>query len=100
MLSEIQALLDKGLADDKVIEAMIRQYGPTAYVEPPKQGFGLVAWLMPGLYLLGGTVLVVFVIGRWRKRARSATAIAPSGGSFSQEALERARALAQKATED
>src|SRR5882762_9513275 len=54
MIREIQGHLDKRLSDDQVIQAMIQEYGPRAYVEPPKSGFGLVAWVMPGLYLFVG----------------------------------------------
>src|SRR5215475_16184110 len=100
MIKEIQGHLDKGLSNDQVIAAMIKEYGPGAYVEPPKHGFGLVAWLMPGIYLLAGTVLVGFVISRWRKRGVAAEATAPNAKSVSLEVLERARIAAQKAMEE
>jgi cytochrome c-type biogenesis protein CcmH/NrfF len=100
MIGEIQQKLNEGLPDDKVIAAMIKEYGPGAYMEPPKQGFGLVAWLMPGIYLLAGACLVVFVISRWRKKGMEAEASAAPSKSISQEMLERARLLAQKATEE
>ncbi len=99
-IKEIQAHLDKGLSDDQVIDAMIKEYGTAAYVEPPKSGFGLVAWLMPGVYLVLGAALVFFIMSRWRKRAEVAEIVAPQKKSVSPEALERARALAQKATEE
>jgi len=99
MISKIQDHLNKGLTDDQVIEAMIKEYGPGAYVEPPKQGFGLVAWVMPGVYLISGALLVVFVISRWRKRGKAAEATNESK-SVSPEVLARARAMAQKATEE
>ena len=100
MIKEIQGHLDNGLSDDQVIAAMIKEYGPGAYVEPPKHGFGLVAWLMPGIYLLAGTVLVGFVISRWRKRGVAAEATAPNAKSVSPEVLERARIAARKAMEE
>jgi len=100
MIKEIQGHLDKGLADGQVIDLMIKEYGTAAYVEPPKKGFGLVAWLMPGVYLLVGAVVVIFVMSRWRKRAEVAEAVAARQKPVSAEALERARALAQKATEE
>jgi cytochrome c-type biogenesis protein CcmH/NrfF len=101
MLKEIDAHIAKGLSDDQVLQAMIAQYGPLAYVEPPKSGFGLVAWLMPILYLLGGLALVVIVMKRWRKRP-VAIAAAPgvSGVIASPEHLARARRQAQRETED
>ena len=100
MIKEIQGHLDKGLNDEQVVQSMIKEYGPGAYVEPPKEGFGLVAWLMPGVYLLAGAALVFFVISRWRKRGVAAEATARNTKSVSPEMLERARALARKATEE
>ncbi len=100
MIKEIQGHLDEGLNDDQVIAAMIKEYGPGAYVEPPKHGFGLVAWLMPGIYLLVGAAIVVFVISRWRKRGVAAETSTASVKSVSPEMLERARAAARKAMEE
>jgi cytochrome c-type biogenesis protein CcmH/NrfF len=101
MLKEIDAHIAKGLNDDQVLQAMIAQYGPLAYVEPPKSGFGLVAWLMPILYLLAGLALVVIVMKRWSKRP-AAVAEAPGTGGVhvSPELLARAREQAQRETED
>jgi cytochrome c-type biogenesis protein CcmH/NrfF len=101
MLKEIDAHIAKGLTDEQVLQAMIAQYGPLAYMEPPKSGFGLVAWLMPILYLLGGSALVVVVIRRWRKRP-VAVAAAPGANevSVSPERLARAREQARRETED
>jgi cytochrome c-type biogenesis protein CcmH/NrfF len=101
MLKEIDAHIAKGLDDQQVLQAMIQEYGPLAYVEPPKTGFGLIAWLMPIFYLLAGTGLVVLVINRWRGRP-VAVAAAPGMGSgqVSPEMLARAREQAQRETED
>ena len=101
MLKEIDAHIAKGMSDEQVLQAMIAQYGPLAYVEPPKSGFGLVAWLMPILYLLGGLALVVVVMKRWRKRPVTAVAATNAGNvSVSPELLARAREQAQRETED
>jgi len=59
-----------------------------------------VAWLMPGVYLLAGAGLVVFVIGRWRKRGGAAETAAANSKTITPAMLERARAAAQKATEE
>jgi cytochrome c-type biogenesis protein CcmH/NrfF len=101
MLKEIDAHIAAGLNDQQVLDAMIKQYGPLAYVEPPKSGFGLVAWLMPILYLLSGLTLVVVVMKRWRKRpAAVASAAGANGVHVSPELLARARAQAQRETEE
>src|SRR5881394_3903570 len=87
MIKEIQGHLDKGLTDAQVIDAMIKEYGTAAYMEPPKTGFGLVAWLMPGVYLLAGAGLVVLVIGRWRKRGVAAEAVAANSTTITPAML-------------
>jgi cytochrome c-type biogenesis protein CcmH/NrfF len=101
MLKEIDTQIAAGLNDQQVLDAMIKEYGPLAYVEPPKSGFGLVAWLMPILYLIGGLALVVVVMKRWRRRpATVASAPGLSGEHVSPELLARARARAQRETEE
>lgn len=107
MLKEIDAHIAQGKNDEQTLRAMIAEYGPLAYLEPPKSGFGLVAWLMPILYLLGGTGLVILIMKRWRKRpaAIAGAAIAGAGGGQSSvhvtpELLARAREMARRATED
>src|SRR5258707_10179224 len=99
MLKEIDAHIAKGMSDEQVLQAMIAQYGPLAYVEPPKSGFGLVAWLMPILYLLGGLALVIVVMKRWRRRPVAvASAAGGDGVQVSPEVLVRARRPGQRGT--
>jgi cytochrome c-type biogenesis protein CcmH len=101
MLKEIDEHIATGMNDHQVLDAMIKQYGPLAYVEPPKTGFGLVAWLMPILYLLAGLALVFVVMKRWRKRpATVASTPGVAGLQVSSELLARARAQAQRETEE
>jgi len=101
MLKEIDTHIARGMNDEQVLKAMIQEYGPLAYVEPPKSGFGLVAWLMPILYLLGGTALVIVVMKRWRKRPVAVAATSSANGvRVSPELLARAREQAQRETEE
>jgi len=106
MLKEIDGHIAQGKNDDQVLQAMITEYGPLAYVEPPKSGFGLVAWLMPILYLLAGTSLVIVIMKRWRKRPSPSATMAAAGAgasggvSVTPELLARARELARRETEE
>lgn len=105
-IKEIDAQIAQGKSDAQILQTMIAEYGPLAYVEPPKSGFGLVAWLMPILYLLAGTALVIVIMKRWRKRAAASVTAAPAaagvngGVQVTPELLARARELAQRETED
>lgn len=108
MLKEIDAHIAQGQNDEQTLQAMIAEYGPLAYVEPPKSGFGLVAWLMPILYLLGGTGLVIVIMKRWRKRPAAVGGASMAAGAgaghasvnVTPELLARARELARRETED
>jgi cytochrome c-type biogenesis protein CcmH len=100
MLKELNQSLDRGGSEDAITQMFVQEFGTKVYAEPPKSGFSLVAWAMPSVYLVFGTVLVVFVISRWRKRPVPVTSSAGSGPQVSPELLERARAQAARETED
>src|SRR5215469_9595696 len=99
MLKEVDEHLGKGESQQQIIDAFVAQYGSRVYVEPPKKGFGLVAWLMPVVYSIVGLGLLVFVVRKWAIRPAS-TASAGSTPAAHSEALERARAQAARDTED
>jgi cytochrome c-type biogenesis protein CcmH/NrfF len=80
----------------------VQEYGTIAYVEPPKHGFGLVAWVMPIAYTVVGLALVILVVRKWaaRKPASASASSTAASASVPNEALERARAQAERDTED
>jgi len=97
MLQEIDQHLAKGQSEQQIIDAFVAEYGSVVYVEPPKRGFGLVAWLMPVIYSIVGLALVVLVVRRWAMR--SPKAAAPMA-NVPSDVLARARAQAARETED
>jgi cytochrome c-type biogenesis protein CcmH len=102
MLKELDQSLSRGDSEEAVTQMFVQEFGTKVYAEPPRSGFSLVAWAMPSVYLLVGTVLVVFVISRWRKREFSPSPSGSSGAASGvpPEILERARAQAARETED
>jgi hypothetical protein len=96
-LKEIDQLLAQGKSEPQIIEAFVAEYGTTVYTEPPKRGFGLVAWLMPVFYSAVGLALLIFVVRKWAVRPSTNTSPVPTAAS---EALARARAQAARETED
>jgi len=102
MLKGIDQAVARGDSEEKITQALVQEFGTKVYAEPPKSGLSLVAWSLPSIYLLAGTILVIFVISRWRKRNVSLAA-APgmrATGTISPELLARARAQAARDTED
>jgi len=100
MLKELNKAIASGSSETAITEMFVQQFGTKVYAEPPKSGFSLVAWTLPSIYLILGTLLVVFVISRWRKHALEPVAGAGNAGAIPQELLERARARAARETED
>ena len=101
MLKELNQALANGGTEDSITQAFLQEFGTKVYAEPPKSGFSMVAWAMPTVYLVLGTVLVVFVISRWRKRPPAEANVAGAAKqTVSPELLERARAQAARETED
>ncbi len=97
----------KGDSDDAILASFVQQYGSAVYVEPPKHGFSLLAWMLPSIYLVVGTVVVIFVISRWRARVHVGLTPAGAGGAtipghpgISAAELERARQRVARETED
>src|SRR3954454_19153722 len=60
-----------GKTKDEIIDALVAQYGTQVLAEPPKSGFDLTAWLVPGLAIIVAAVLIAFGPRRWRRPGRS-----------------------------
>ena len=102
MLKGLDQAVARGDSEEKIAQALVQEFGTKVYAEPPKSGLSLVAWTLPSIYLVAGTILVIFVISRWRKRNVSLAA-APgtrATGAISPELLSRAREQAARDTED
>ena len=87
--------IEQGQKKEENIDALVEEFGPSVLAVPPKQGFDLLAWLVPlGALLLG--LALIPVIGRaWLRRARaeSTSTIAPSADEMRRldEELQRRR---------
>jgi cytochrome c-type biogenesis protein CcmH len=57
-----------GWSSGRVKSRLIAQFGPEIQASPPKHGFDLLAWLIPGAALLGGAVVAAALTMRWRGR--------------------------------
>jgi cytochrome c-type biogenesis protein CcmH/NrfF len=100
MLRELDQRVARGESEGAITQAFVQEFGTTVYAEPPKSGLSLVAWTLPSLYLLAGTVVVVLIIWRWRARSAlhpSAAAVPPG---VTPESLEIARQRVARETED
>jgi cytochrome c-type biogenesis protein CcmH len=100
MLKEIDDSLARGDSETAITQSFVQEFGTTVYAEPPKTGLSLVAWVMPSIYLLAGTLLVIFVISRWRAASLRHTVASGSRAGISAKDLDRARRRVAQETQD
>lgn len=73
MRAIIRQQLRSGKSEQEVIQYFQARYGDKILYAPPEQGFDLLAWLVPIAMLLGGAILLFFVVRDWHKGSRSDT---------------------------
>jgi cytochrome c-type biogenesis protein CcmH/NrfF len=84
----IRQRLAAGDSEEEIEEALVAQFGEAVLASPPKEGFNLLAWVLP---LAGGAVAVAAVavaLRRW-SRSRPAAGPAPAGAEPLDPELER-----------
>jgi cytochrome c-type biogenesis protein CcmH len=57
-----------GWTSGQVKSRLIAQFGPEIQASPPKRGFDLLAWVIPGAALLAGATVAAALAMRWRGR--------------------------------
>lgn len=81
----IQDKHDAGWSEARTRNYLIAQYGEEILAAPPRHGFDLLAWLIPGVVLLGGAIAAAALARSW-SQSRSAD---PSEPSPPDEAMSR-----------
>ena len=61
---EIDKKLAAGETKDQVMNDFVAQYGPAILAAPPKKGLGLVAWIIPPVFIVFGFVVMFLIIKR------------------------------------
>lgn len=89
--ARIHAELAAGRTADEVRSELATTYGEKILAAPRAQGFGLMAWLTPGVFVLIGAGFVLLWAQRRRDAAEETVASAPAavGDAALQARLER-----------
>ena len=72
----IEQLADMGWSADSIVEWMIGNHGEQYRALPPREGTGLLAWLMPPAAILAGASVLGFAFLRMRRRHAEAGPLA------------------------
>jgi len=100
MLKELTQWVGRGDSETAITQAFVQEYGTKVYAEPPRSGLSLVAWSLPGIYLVLGTALVLVIVLRWRGRSTPTVATPRMPSGITHEELEHARRRVAEETED
>jgi cytochrome c-type biogenesis protein CcmH len=69
MRGVIRQQLQSGKSEQEVIQYFVSRYGDRILLSPPWQGLTLLAWLVPIVLMLGGILILVFVLKNWQAQA-------------------------------
>lgn len=73
MHRDVMALVDGGYTAGEIIEAFESVYGERVLMAPKREGFNLLAYLVPGTAVAAGAVALAVMLRRWRRAPRPGT---------------------------
>ncbi len=91
MRAELQAGLDRGDSDSLVLQSFVQKYGAVVLAAPIRGGFDNVAWIVPIVAFLLGTLGVALAIQRWRRPLTAEVPTQDTGAAHPESVLERIR---------
>lgn len=66
---EVLAKYDAGQSAQQIIDGFVREHGQASLMAPPKRGFNLLGYLLPGTAVLVAAVMLTLVLRRWVRAA-------------------------------
>ena len=66
---EVLAKYDAGQSAQQIIDGFVREHGQASLMAPPKRGFNLAAYFVPGLAVLVAGAILTLVLRRWVRAA-------------------------------
>jgi cytochrome c-type biogenesis protein CcmH len=84
MRTVVREKLAEGMTRDDVLQFFVERYGESVLAAPPREGFNLIAWIVPVVAVVVGAAAVALVVGAMRRNAPAL----PEGESHSEDGLE------------
>jgi cytochrome c-type biogenesis protein CcmH len=77
MHRDVMALVQGGYDAREILDAFVNVYGDRALMAPPKSGFNLLGYIVPGISIAIGALVLALVVRRWQRPAALPGAAAP-----------------------
>jgi cytochrome c-type biogenesis protein CcmH len=87
MHRDIMSLVAGGYDAAEISAAFVDVYGDQALMAPPREGFNIVGYVLPGIAIGIGAIALAVVMRRWKREAAvvAATPAAPVPGATAEE---------------
>lgn len=92
MHRDIMALVEGGYGATEILDAFVNVYGDRALMAPPREGFNLLAYVLPGSAIAVGAVVLAFILRGWRRAPAATVSAGAAGLDASPEELDRLEA--------
>ena len=79
MHRDILALVAGGYSRSEILDAFVNVYGERALMAPPREGFNLLGYVVPGIAIAIGALVLGVVIKRWQRPRREIAPAAATG---------------------
>ena len=70
MHQDVLSLVQGGYTAQEILDAFVNVYGDQVLMAPPKVGFNILGYIVPGITLAIGAVLLAVMIRRWNPTPR------------------------------
>lgn len=78
MHRDVMALVAGGHTGPEILDAFVNVYGLSALMAPPKKGFNIVGYVLPGAAMAVFAVIIAMMLRRWKKSAVPAKTWGPT----------------------
>lgn len=77
--------IDEGQSEKQILRYFVAQYGETVLAEPLKEGFNLVAWILPFATIAAGGWVVYIALRKWVRQGKRVRPVPVSGTRITQK---------------
>lgn len=69
--NKIEEMLRSGADDDEIKAYFVKRYGEWILRSPPKQGFNLLLWILPGIGIVAGFLILFRLSQQWTRKQKA-----------------------------